>query len=895
MKLRHALMGTAALAVIATPAFAQVADEIIVTATKREQTLQEVPVAVTVTPAETIERAQILDIADLSSVVPALRVSQNQNSQQTTFSIRGFGSGGNNVGIEPSVGVFVDGVYRSRAAAQIGDLPKLERVEVLRGPQATLFGKNSSAGVISIVTAAPSFDTEGYIEGGVSNYDGKLGKAYISGPVSENVAASLGGSFITRDGYAESAIDGVPDTNDRDRYNLRGQLLFEPTDDVAFRVIADYGQIDEICCHVTNIVNGPTSALIQGLGGQLADPTDPFAYVDFADQPKANGIEDYGLSFHANVNLTDEVEMVSISSYRRNDAFYDSEVDYTSAPLIDSVAVDTLIDTFTQELRFQGVKDRFAYVVGGYLFHEEIEGQSSLDNGVGVRPYLGALSAVLGGNPGPNPFATGEATFAGFEAALGLPNGRFFRPGLSSQENYTVDNTSYSIFGNVDFDVTDRLTATLGASYIKDSKDVTFRQTENNILFSALDFAGADGAQILTAGGFQGAFPGAFQGTFGLPFTPANVGLVTSTPQGAAGFQQLQAGVLAAVQAGVAQLDLLDPAQNPLLGLSALQFTPPIVDFPNSVEDGKSNDDEITYTLRLAYDLTDDLNLYGAYSTGFKATSFNLSRDSRPTADGFRALDAAGLLPDQTAITLTRAALASGSQFGPYIGTRSAGPEESEVFEIGLKGRLGFGNFALTGFQQTIDGFQANTFQGTGFVLTNAGEQRTRGVEAELSVRPIENLTLALNGVYLDADYVDFVGAPGVTGPSDASGNKVDGVSPIRLSLGGQYDFDLSSNMDGYVRGDWQYESETDLVLNVPGKNGINEIAGFPGFTREVSTFNFAGGLGLANGVSVEAWVRNAFNDEYFQTAFPGVVQSGTFNAYPNQPRTYGMNLRYDF
>ena len=139
--LSSSLVLAAALAASAT---AQVEDEIIVTATKRPSTLQETPVAVTVTSSETIEQAQILDIKDLQSVVPTFRVSQLQNTANTTLTIRGFGNGGNNYGIEPAVGLFIDGVYRSRAAAQISDLPALERIEVLSGPQSTLFGKNAS-------------------------------------------------------------------------------------------------------------------------------------------------------------------------------------------------------------------------------------------------------------------------------------------------------------------------------------------------------------------------------------------------------------------------------------------------------------------------------------------------------------------------------------------------------------------------------------------------------------------------------------------------------------------------------------------------------------------------------------------------------------------------------
>ena len=162
---------------------------IIVTATKREQTLQETPVAVSVTTGETIEQAQIRDINDLQSVVPSLRVSQLQSSFSTTFSVRGFGTDGNNLGLEPSVAVFVDGVYRSRAISQISDLPNLQRVEVLRGPQSTLFGKNASAGVISIVSKPPSFDLEGSVEATYGNYDAMVVKGFVTGPITDSIAS----------------------------------------------------------------------------------------------------------------------------------------------------------------------------------------------------------------------------------------------------------------------------------------------------------------------------------------------------------------------------------------------------------------------------------------------------------------------------------------------------------------------------------------------------------------------------------------------------------------------------------------------------------------------------------------------------------------------------------
>ena len=153
-----AVVAVSGITSISAQAQGPMIEEVIVTATKREQTLQEVPVAVSVVSSEQIEQAQVLDIKDLQTLVPSLRVTQLQSSANTNFIIRGFGNGANNAGIEPSVGVFIDGVYRSRVGSALADLPKLERVEVLRGPQSTLFGKNASAGVINVVTARPDLD-----------------------------------------------------------------------------------------------------------------------------------------------------------------------------------------------------------------------------------------------------------------------------------------------------------------------------------------------------------------------------------------------------------------------------------------------------------------------------------------------------------------------------------------------------------------------------------------------------------------------------------------------------------------------------------------------------------------------------------------------------------------
>ena len=227
MKIKNSLWGTLGLVVAAAavPAFAQEStflEEIVVTAAKRQQTLQEIPVAVSVLQADDLNKSQVLDVKDLQFLVPSLRVGQLQSSGNTNFFIRGFGNGANNAGIEPSVGVFIDGVYRSRSASALNDFPNLERIEVLRGPQSTLFGKNASAGVISVVTAKPALDkTTGSAAVTLGDYSQVIVQGDINGPLSDTVGFGLSASFNQRDGYYENLAGGDA-LGELNRWGVRG-------------------------------------------------------------------------------------------------------------------------------------------------------------------------------------------------------------------------------------------------------------------------------------------------------------------------------------------------------------------------------------------------------------------------------------------------------------------------------------------------------------------------------------------------------------------------------------------------------------------------------------------------------------------------------------------------
>jgi len=826
-------VGLTALAAAQAPAHAQEAGDeessrtlqtVTITATKREQTLQDVPVAVSVVDSSVIEKAEIVDLNDLQSIVPSLSVSQLQSSANTNFIIRGFGNGANNAGIEPSVGVFIDGVYRSRSAAQIADLPNIERVEVLRGPQSTLFGKNASAGVISIITKKPEYEWGGSAEATVGNYNLFRVAGDITGPISDKVAFSLSGNYNTRDGYIDDLATGVK-SNDRDRYGVRGELLIEPMEDLSFRIIGDYDKIDEVCCAAGNVVNGITGAAIFGLGGML-DPENPFSYEVYSNLTSTNDIENSGLSVQADYEMG-FADLTSITSYRSSKLVTDQDSDFTSADLLAHNANDTDIDTFTQEIRLtsngEGPVD---WMVGAFYFDETVDIQNQIVYGEDTRAYIDILSQGLVGGLEPLVF--------------NVPVGTFFQPGQGMFEAYGQDNTAFSLFGTVDYHMTDRLTATLGVNYTQDNKDA-YGQVVSTDTFAAIDLDPLSPyITQVTAGALlmqQGVDP----------TSPASVGAF------AMAYPDAFALIQATAASATSQLQLL-------------QFFPQFVNFPNAVEGGSTNDSDTTYTLRLAYDWTDNINVYGSYATGFKASSWNLSRDSRPTAGSYTSLVAGGLATPN---------LTTGSRF--------AGPEESEVFEIGLKGA--WDSFALNVavFDQTIKGFQSNVFTGTGFALANAGEQSTQGLEFDATWQALDNLTLTAAGTFLDPVYDSFPNSAS----GDLTGEKPYGIADMMTSVSALYTFQFEG-LDAYIRGDWQYEGPSKYFDDPADQALIGE-------EREYNLFNASIGFQSDSGIDVTFWGRNIFDEKFVTVAFPSVAQLGSLSGYPSQPATYGVTVRKSF
>ena len=789
-------------------------EEVIVTATKLEKTLQEVPVSVSVVTADTVEKANITDLFDLKAVVPSLDTRQYQSSVNSTFFIRGFGNGANNPGIEPSVAVFIDGVYRSRIQSQISDLPMIERIEVLRGPQSSLFGKNASAGVVNIVTKKPSFEKSGMVSLGFGNFNSKVGKIYYTGPLNEVMAYSISANINKRDGHTKNLVTGNT-INTRDRFGLRAELLYQPDEDLTVRMTADYDENDEVCCAIGSVSYGGANiiklAFTPGMGMAANDPFTQEAYFSF--DPTSEG-DNSGLSVHITKTLENAV-IESITSYRNSYNSEAREIDWYPADVLKPQLVSNDLDSFTQEFRlYSEDNEKINWLIGGFYFQEDMKFNEQLYFGSLWRTYIDSmLDAVLPG------------ALAGTEALLGFPAGSFFAQGQGVNGNATQDNTTKSVFAQLDIKLNDRLNAILGLSYIEDIKKVAYSESSTGV-FSSLDFV-AIGTGALIGAGF-----------------PAN-----------------QASVLA-----------LNPDFNPLLALQDLQFIDPFTNYPNAAQDGRTNDDNIDYTARLSFALNEVTSLYGGVSTGFKASAWNISRDSLPDAE-----EKAGLI-------------AAGTPAHPNqgIGQRYATPEEAEVFELGAKMYLPTGYFNVAIFDQKIKGFQSNTFIGTGFVLANAGSQSADGYEIDLVFSPFDSIDVALSGLFIDPIYDSFPNSSA----GDLTGTRPSNIPEDTISTNVTWNWDFNG-YDGYIRLGHLYASEANL-LEDPRAQAVIEATG--NGIKKQNTLNISAGI-ETDKLSIMFYGRNINDDEFLTTAFPEVVDLSetTFYGYPNNYKTYGLSVNYSF
>jgi outer membrane receptor protein involved in Fe transport len=555
-------------------------EEVIVTAQKRAENLQDVPISVQAFSGEKLADLDIKDVFDLQTSAPGLKVDSSQGSSTTFFTIRGIGTSSQNFGFESSVGLYVDGVYRARQGSMINQLVDMASVDVLRGPQGTLFGRNSLSGAVQFTTVKPDHDGSGFVEVTAGNY----GLLNLSGAASfsaiEDVLAFRFTGFSSeRDGYVENiGLPGSDDINDRDRYGFRAQALWTPTENLSILVIADDANVDETCCAPvavidSNRLDGRAARNSLGLsllgqpgldtykeanGATYISEDDAYEDITALNQNPTSQSDDSGLSVQVNW-YQDELTWTSITGYREFDSRDQFDSDFSN---FDAVAFDTQAkqEAFSQELRVDYEGDTLRYVLGAYYYQQDLESESTLTFGPDINPVLGVLSGttpIFGFSAG-LPIATLNAIQGtSFDTSGFIPTG-----GTATDIN-EQEHKSWALFGQFDYDLTETLMLTAGLRYSDEEKELSASYSDSG-----------------------GNFAGFARG-----------GLFART----------------------ARRDDITP----------------------SSDGGSLDDSQVTGTIKLSWFLDDDIMLYGSYGTGYKAGGTNTDRIEPSLSQTFDAETAA--------------------------------------------------------------------------------------------------------------------------------------------------------------------------------------------------------------------------------------------------------------
>ncbi len=559
---------------------------ITVTAQQRAQSVQDVPISIGAYDAQALQDAGVRDIKDLISIAPGLMVTSTQSETITTARIRGVGTVGDNFGLESSVGVYIDGVFRARNGVGFSDLGELERIEVLRGPQGTLFGKNTSAGVLNVVTQSPDMNEfGGSAEFTIGNYDLRRVAGGITGPIVEDqLAFRLYAVKTERDGFMDlelgkgaAAVDRQ--SENQDYYSVRGQLLWTPNDRVTGRIIADYSERDELCCSATAWdYDAGIAGIVRNLGGQVSQPANPSGRQAYANTEYLQYVEDYGISGDFSFDLGFG-QLTSITAYRQWNNRRTQDIDYSSLDIArreDGNFTD--LGRFSQEFRLQGVNGPLDWLVGGFYSRETLELGDAIRFGADWENFLGILLTAPSGAP----TVTGvrDTIFALTGGAVNIPYGAAIPGGTGvAQDRYDQTADSWAIFTHNTYQLTDRFSITGGLRYTIEEKSVTADFNTNAPLGCA-----------------------ALEQAFGL--NPV------------AGFQAF------ATQAGLPQATIIGGSV--AIGNICLPYARSGLD--GTGYDQSRTDREWSGTIRGQYDLTDEVMVFAGWSRGFKAGGFNLDR-----------------------------------------------------------------------------------------------------------------------------------------------------------------------------------------------------------------------------------------------------------------------------
>ena len=856
-------------------------EEVIVTAQKRAEDIQDVPISISVFSGDFMEESGVNTLQELGAYTPNLTLTQSSQVANNRIIIRGVGSVGNSA-IEPSVAVFIDGVYYPRPSSVVGSLTDLEAVEVLRGPQGTLFGRNASAGALNIRTRKPSDEFEGQIRGSYGSYDAFRVSGSASGPISEDLGGRVSFQYSDRDGYGDNTFT-AGNSNDEvgawEDLAIRGKLYFTPTDDLDITLTVDYeevnnkGPIVEVIDDTVLPAYGPTiSAILSPTGpfaptGPTPDLTGGLDYDINQDHQDDAKDEQWGIAADINWAIGEHT-IRSISSYRdwQNDTFESA----LRLPLDLINRVTTYeVEAVSQELQIiSPVGEKFEYVAGLYYYNEDYKIDQDLN--VGSDFCSPAFGNLVQAN-------VASAAIPAFTAAITPTVGPALAPTIAGAI------VTGAITSGPALDAAFGLPAGTGAAL----------------------FAAATGAGITPAPTLGGLATAQCSG-FDAANQAAGVnGVDTEFGQEVTSFAifgQLTYNVTDdfRLTGGVRwtkddkEGSFVSIINNPVLAPRSLT-NPFGVDLrANENEpDLDFEEEEVTWMVNGSYHVTDDIMVFGTYSTGYKSGGFN--------SEGFNSIG-----------------LASGAQ-------RVFESETVDNFEFGVKSTL-FDNRVranLTYFNTQIDNFQDRQFDGVNFLVQNAGELTQQGVELDLQAQPTDELFILFGLSYLDSEFDSFPNAtnlPAVVAQTQQTNNALlgMGMAPITVpprdltGLSNHFspEFQISlvaewadalpnTNMGWFLRGEYQYIDDQ----NIGAETNQNPQSVQEGY----DLLNARIGLRAANDTwEISTFVRNITDEEYCQTVFNqpigttlGLVDATTGGGLQRcvlgAPRTWGVEAAYRF
>ncbi len=826
-------------------------EEVVVTAQKREQSVQDVPIAVDAFTEDFLKDNNVEDVFDLQFFSPSIAVENGGGSVSVTTRLRGIGTQ-SSISLESSVGIYIDGVTRTRQQSVSTSLVDMERVEIVKGPQGTLFGRNAVSGAIQYVSVAPDDELGGWVSVDAGNHEFRNLKGAFNLPLGDTLAARVSGSWLERDGFIDNLVTGN-EIHDMDRYSVRGQFLWTPSDDFSARLILDKTEFDEVCCTGTNAFDGPADSFEQFFanGGSIVPPArvpgvsaavpqeagnlllgliDPTGTrfpngfpVNLAAQVEDREVtvnvdpeswmEEQGISLELNWDLNEDLTLTTITAYREFEARGEWDTDYTA---YDSLSTNDIHgadqETFSQELRLTGSTDNMEYVLGAYYFKQEIDAIDGVDWGLDAWFHAGGgLSTAqfmsVGLIPGIPPnfiaFVTGQEQ-AYCEAAVADQFEPFCGPGISPfgadefSANYsTQDQTNWAVFGQVDYNMREDLILTLGLRFTSDEKDIDMDFRESSL----------------------------------------NPGFAFFTP-----------------------LSPLTPG------------------FSETVED-----DVWTGTAKITWFMNDEVMFYASYGRGYKAGGFNTSRISLTPASN----QVAGAEFYGTGVIVTPVELRASPVFDP---------EFVDSYEVGMKGDFMGGRLRanVSLFVSDFEDFQATAFVGNVFVLANAGELSSDGVEVTLQALPTDWLSLYTSVTYTDAEYDKFLDGPcdqtpySVSTPlsCDNSGEKLSGTPEFAWVGSARAVRPIGNNWEGFAQIDVRWNDDTPYGADGDGDK----------MRDSYSLVNASLGLVSNDGrYEIMLWGRNLEDEQYYLGVFNAVGREGSLTTHHSEPRTYGITLRANF